>query len=62
MDFGYLNQDLNVTDTTKRLLGHTFINGQVNIITVTIKYLKAMVYWYKYHQKRGLDLELEKIT
>ena len=61
-DFGFLEGDSDVTEMAKRLAARTIAEGRVNLGTVTIKRIQALVYWVKDRMKRGLDITAADFT
>ena len=51
--FGVFDSDHDVVDTAKRLSSRTINNGRVNIGTVHIKNIQALVWWINDSQKFG---------
>ena len=56
-DFGVFDSDRDVVDMAKRLFSRTINNGRVNIGTVHIKNIQALVWWINDCQKFGQDLD-----
>jgi len=61
-DFRYLEGDRDITKMAKRLSARTQAEGRVNLGTVVIKRLQALVYWVKDRQKRGLAITAAAFT
>ena len=59
-DFGVFDSNSNVVDMGKRLSSRTINNGRVNLETVHIKNIQALVWWINDHQKLGQDLDPTK--
>ena len=59
-DFGVFDSDCDVADMAKRLSRRTINNGRVNIGTVHIKKIQALVWWINDRQKFGQDLDPAK--
>ena len=52
-DFGVFDSDHDVVDMTKRLSSRTINDGRVNICTVHIKKIQALVWWINDRKKFG---------
>jgi hypothetical protein len=59
-DLGEMDNDTDVSDMAKRMAGRTAAEGRVNLGTVQIKKLQALVWWVKDRQKRGLELRADE--
>ena len=59
-DFGVFDSDCDVVDMAKRLSSRTMNDGRVNLGTVHIKHLQALVWWINDRQKFGQDLDPNK--
>jgi hypothetical protein len=59
-DLGEMDNDTDVSDMAKRMASRTAAEGRVNLGTVQIKKLQALVWWVKDQQKRGLELRANK--
>ena len=56
-DFGVFDNDRDVADMAKRLSSRTINDGRVNLGTVHIKKIQALVWWINDRQKFGQDLD-----
>ena len=56
-NLGLLNGDNDVLKMAKHMVVQTEANGHVNLGTVVIKKLQALMCWIKDHQMRSLDLD-----
>ena len=56
-DFGVFDNDQDVADMAKRLSSRTVNDGRVNLGTVHIKKIQALVWWINDRQKFGQDLD-----
>ena len=59
-DFGVFDSDRDVVEMAKRLSSCTFNDGRVNLGTVHIKKIQALVWWINDRQKFGQDLDPAK--
>ena len=59
-DFGVFDSDRDVVDMEKRLSSRTINDGRVNLGTVHIKKIWALVWWINDRQKFGQDLDPAK--
>ena len=59
-DFGVFDSNRNVVDMAKRLSSRTMNDGRVNLGTVQIKKIQALVWWINDRQKSGQDLDPAK--
>ena len=59
-DFGVFDSDRDVVDMAKRLSRRTINDGHVNLVTVNIKKIQAIVWWINDRQKFGQDLDPTK--
>ena len=60
-DFGVFDSDCDVVDMVKRLSRRTIKNGRVNIGTVHVKKIQALVCWINDRKKSGQDLDRAKL-
>ena len=61
-DFGIFDSDRNVIEMAKRLSIQTMNDGRVNLGTVHIKKIQALVWWINDRQKLGQDLDPNKFN
>ena len=61
-DFSMLEGDTDVTEMAKRMAGRTAAGGRINLGTLVIKRLQALVFWVKDRTKRGLDVTAADFT
>ena len=61
-EFGVFDSDCDVVDMVKRLSSRTINNGLVNIGTIHIKKIQALVWWINDRQKFGQDLDPTKFN
>ena len=61
-DFGVFDSDRDVVDMAKRLSSRTMNDGRINIGTVHIKKIQALVWWINDRQKFGQDLDPAKFN
>ena len=54
-DFGVFDRDHNAIDMEKRISSRTINDGRVNIGTLHIKKIQALVWWINDRQKFGQD-------
>ena len=59
-DFGVFDSDRDVVDMAKRLSSRTINDGRVNLGTVHIKKIQALVWWIYDRQKFGQYLDPAK--
>ena len=59
-DFGVFDSDRDDVEMAKRLSRRTINNGLVNIDTIHIKKIQALVWWINDRQKFGQDLDPAK--
>ena len=58
-DLGEMDNDTDVSDMAKRMASRTVAEGRVNLGTVQIKKIQALIWWVRDRQKRGLALAAE---
>ena len=56
-DFGILETDTDIVDMAKRMASRTVNEGRVNLGTIQIKNIQALVWWVKDRQKRRQPLD-----
>ena len=56
-DFGFFDSNLGVVYMVKRLSSRTINDGRVNLGTVHIKNIQALVWWINDRQNFGQDLD-----
>ena len=59
-DFGVFDSDRDVLDMVKRLSSRNINVGRINLGTVHIKKIQALVWWINDRQKSGQDLDPAK--
>ena len=57
-----MEDDKDVIEMAKRMASRSLNQGRVNLSTVTIKRLQALVWWIRDHQKLNLPLDAAAFT
>ena len=61
-DLGIMEDDKDVIEMAKRIASRRQNQGHINLSTVTIKPLQALVWWIRDHQKLSLPLDAAAFT